>query len=170
MLEVRLKFRRWWIKTADKMSSREPDPCRSKWGWRGINKMKTCQHQDSTYHRCCGLWTMTWLTIQIPIFSGLSYCVVWSRSAVWYMCQCWPVSYSACAWKEKLAPNSTHMSYPLPIMNVSDCCSPAIHFLADDQGEFARAMELIFDATPLLGGPQSKVWATFHSILKWHCP
>ncbi|PBK83366.1 Redoxin, partial [Armillaria gallica] len=43
------------------------------------------------------------------------------------------------AWKEKLAPNDT-----------------PIHFLADDQGEFAGATELIFDATPLLGGPGSK--------------
>ncbi|KAK0234786.1 hypothetical protein EDD85DRAFT_845347 [Armillaria nabsnona] len=38
----------------------------------------------------------------------------------------------------------------------SDCCSPAIHFLADDQGEFAGATGLIFNATPLLGGPRSK--------------
>ncbi len=45
----------------------------------------------------------------------------------------------------------------LPITNVDDCYSPAIHFLADDQGEFARATGLIFDATPILGGPRSKV-------------
>ncbi|KAK0234872.1 hypothetical protein EDD85DRAFT_1025618 [Armillaria nabsnona] len=31
-----------------------------------------------------------------------------------------------------------------------------IHFLADDQGEFAGATGLIFNATPLLGGPRSK--------------
>ncbi|KAK0218890.1 Redoxin [Armillaria fumosa] len=43
------------------------------------------------------------------------------------------------AWKEKLAPKGT-----------------PIHFLADDQGEFAGATGLIFDATPLLGGPRSK--------------
>ncbi|KAK0489804.1 Redoxin-domain-containing protein [Armillaria luteobubalina] len=43
------------------------------------------------------------------------------------------------AWKEKLAPKGT------PIL-----------FLADDQGKFAGATGLIFDATPLLGGPRSK--------------
>ncbi|KAK0430952.1 hypothetical protein EV421DRAFT_1689960, partial [Armillaria borealis] len=31
-----------------------------------------------------------------------------------------------------------------------------IHFLVDDQGEFAGATGLIFNATPLLGGPRSK--------------
>ncbi|KAG7442117.1 Redoxin [Guyanagaster necrorhizus] len=46
------------------------------------------------------------------------------------------------AWKEKLAPEGT-----------------AIHFLADDQGEFSGATGLIFDATPLLGGPRSKRYA-----------
>ncbi|KAK0489787.1 hypothetical protein EDD18DRAFT_1466036 [Armillaria luteobubalina] len=44
------------------------------------------------------------------------------------------------AWKEKLAPKGT-----------------PIHFLADDQGEFAGATGLIFDATSLLGGPRSKI-------------
>ncbi|KAK0485374.1 Redoxin [Armillaria luteobubalina] len=43
------------------------------------------------------------------------------------------------AWKEKLAPKGT------PIL-----------FLANDQGEFTGATGLIFDATPLLGGPRSK--------------
>ncbi|KAK0200460.1 Redoxin [Desarmillaria ectypa] len=42
-------------------------------------------------------------------------------------------------WKEKLAPNGT-----------------PIHFLADDQGTFTGATGLVFDATPLLGGPRSK--------------
>ncbi|KAK0444992.1 Redoxin [Desarmillaria tabescens] len=42
-------------------------------------------------------------------------------------------------WKEKLAPNGT-----------------PIHFLADDQGTFTSETGLIFDATPLLGGPRSK--------------
>ncbi|PBK82099.1 thioredoxin-like protein [Armillaria gallica] len=44
------------------------------------------------------------------------------------------------AWKERLAP----------------ICLTPIHFLADDQGEFAGATGLIFDVTPLLGGPRSK--------------
>ncbi|PBK83405.1 Redoxin [Armillaria gallica] len=42
------------------------------------------------------------------------------------------------------------------VMKSFDCCSTTIHFLADDQGEFAGATGLIFDATPLLGGPRSK--------------
>ncbi|KAK0234802.1 hypothetical protein EDD85DRAFT_845411 [Armillaria nabsnona] len=41
------------------------------------------------------------------------------------------------------------MSYPVANRE-------SIHFLADDQGEFAGATGLIFDATPLLGGPRSK--------------
>ncbi|KAK0234822.1 Redoxin [Armillaria nabsnona] len=54
--------------------------------------------------------------------------------------------------------SSQRHSYVLSvsIASVSDCCSTAIHFLADDQGEFTGATGLIFDATPLLGGPRSK--------------
>ncbi|KAJ7074514.1 Redoxin [Mycena amicta] len=43
------------------------------------------------------------------------------------------------AWKEKLAPNGT-----------------PVRFLADDTGAFAKAVGLLFDATPLLGGVRSK--------------
>ncbi|KAK0489815.1 Redoxin, partial [Armillaria luteobubalina] len=39
---------------------------------------------------------------------------------------------------------------------LADWYSAAIHFLADDQGKFAGATNLIFDATPLLGGSRSK--------------
>ncbi|KAG8903737.1 hypothetical protein FRB99_002828 [Tulasnella sp. 403] len=46
------------------------------------------------------------------------------------------------AWKEKLAPQGT-----------------PIHFVADDQGQFVSALGLVFDATPLLGGPRSKRFA-----------
>ncbi|KAF8878149.1 Redoxin-domain-containing protein [Mucidula mucida] len=46
------------------------------------------------------------------------------------------------AWKEKLAPNGTQ-----------------IRFMADDQGTFTSACGLMFDATPLLGGPRSKRYA-----------
>ncbi|KIY68185.1 Redoxin [Cylindrobasidium torrendii FP15055 ss-10] len=46
------------------------------------------------------------------------------------------------AWKEKLAPNGT-----------------PIRFLADDQSAWTSATGLIFDATPLLGGPRSKRYA-----------
>ncbi|KAF9050830.1 Redoxin [Hymenopellis radicata] len=46
------------------------------------------------------------------------------------------------AWKEKLAPNGTQ-----------------IRFMADDQGKFTSAVGLMFDATPLLGGPRSKRYA-----------
>ncbi|KJA22703.1 hypothetical protein HYPSUDRAFT_647822 [Hypholoma sublateritium FD-334 SS-4] len=43
------------------------------------------------------------------------------------------------AWKAHLAPEGT-----------------PIHFIADDQGAFVRALGLAFDATPLLGGLRSK--------------
>jgi peroxiredoxin len=33
----------------------------------------------------------------------------------------------------------------------------AIHFIADDKAAFIGSLGLIFDATPLLGGPRSKV-------------
>ncbi|KAK0502554.1 Redoxin, partial [Armillaria luteobubalina] len=42
------------------------------------------------------------------------------------------------------------------MMKYADWYSAAIPFLADDQGEFVGATGLIFDATPLLGGPRSK--------------
>ncbi|PBK83390.1 thioredoxin-like protein, partial [Armillaria gallica] len=57
------------------------------------------------------------------------------------------------AWKEKSAPNDT-----------------PIHFLADDQGEFAGATGLIFDATPLLGGPHSKASVIFRDDLHLSSP
>ena len=34
---------------------------------------------------------------------------------------------------------------------------PAVHFIADDQGAFTGALGMLFDASPLLGGPRSKV-------------
>ncbi|KIY51971.1 Redoxin [Fistulina hepatica ATCC 64428] len=43
------------------------------------------------------------------------------------------------AWKEKLAPEGT-----------------PVRFIADDQGLFVSSLGLVFDATPLLGGPRSK--------------
>ncbi|KAF9523029.1 Redoxin [Crepidotus variabilis] len=46
------------------------------------------------------------------------------------------------AWKEKLAPNGT-----------------PIHFIADDKSAFVSALGLVFDASPLLGGPRSKRFA-----------
>ncbi|KDR72792.1 hypothetical protein GALMADRAFT_252056 [Galerina marginata CBS 339.88] len=46
------------------------------------------------------------------------------------------------AWKEKLAPNGT-----------------PIHFIADDKAAFVSSIGLIFDASPLLGGPRSKRFA-----------
>lgn len=33
----------------------------------------------------------------------------------------------------------------------------AVHFVADDKGAFTSAVGLIFDASPFLGGPRSKV-------------
>jgi hypothetical protein len=33
----------------------------------------------------------------------------------------------------------------------------AIHFIADDQGEFIAELGFLFDASGLLGGPRSKV-------------
>ncbi|KAF8581186.1 Redoxin [Ramaria rubella] len=46
------------------------------------------------------------------------------------------------AWKEKLASGGT-----------------PIHFIADDKGAFTSAIGLIFDASPLLGGPRAKRYA-----------
>ncbi|GJJ10661.1 hypothetical protein Clacol_004888 [Clathrus columnatus] len=43
------------------------------------------------------------------------------------------------AWKENIAPQGTE-----------------VHFIADDQGSLSTALGLLFDATPLLGGPRSK--------------
>jgi len=42
------------------------------------------------------------------------------------------------AWKDKLAPEGT-----------------PIHFIADDKAAFTAALGLMFDATPLLGGPRA---------------
>jgi peroxiredoxin len=44
------------------------------------------------------------------------------------------------AWKEKLGAKDS-----------------SVHFLADDQGTFARALGLSFDATGLLGGERAQV-------------
>lgn len=46
------------------------------------------------------------------------------------------------AWKDKLASSGT-----------------PIHFIADDKGVFTSAVGLLFDASPLLGGPRSKRYA-----------
>ncbi|EMD35799.1 hypothetical protein CERSUDRAFT_26200, partial [Gelatoporia subvermispora B] len=43
------------------------------------------------------------------------------------------------AWKEQLAPAGT-----------------PVHFVADDKGAFVGALGMLFDASPLLGGPRSK--------------
>lgn len=43
------------------------------------------------------------------------------------------------AWKDQLAPNGTR-----------------VRFLADDKGELTSSLGLLFDATPLLGGPRAK--------------
>ncbi|KAF8493589.1 Redoxin-domain-containing protein [Gautieria morchelliformis] len=43
------------------------------------------------------------------------------------------------AWKEKLASNGT-----------------PVHFIADDKGAFTSAVGLLFDASPVLGGPRAK--------------
>ncbi|KAF8892633.1 Redoxin-domain-containing protein [Infundibulicybe gibba] len=43
------------------------------------------------------------------------------------------------AWKAKLAPEGT-----------------PIHFIADDRAAFVSSLGLVFDASPLLGGPRSK--------------
>ncbi|KAG7085728.1 hypothetical protein E1B28_003271 [Marasmius oreades] len=43
------------------------------------------------------------------------------------------------AWKEQLAPGGTE-----------------VKFCADDKGEFASSVGLLFDATPVLGGPRAK--------------
>ncbi|KAI0075025.1 Redoxin [Panus rudis PR-1116 ss-1] len=43
------------------------------------------------------------------------------------------------AWKDQLAPGGT-----------------PIRFIADDKGAFVGSLGLLFDATPLLGGPRSK--------------
>jgi len=43
------------------------------------------------------------------------------------------------AWRENLAPNGTK-----------------IRFIADDKGTFSSSLGLVFDATPLLGGPRAK--------------
>ncbi|EJD00450.1 Redoxin [Fomitiporia mediterranea MF3/22] len=45
------------------------------------------------------------------------------------------------AWKEKLTEGKD---------------TPAVHFIADDKGEFVSSLGLVFDASPLLGGPRSK--------------
>ena len=49
----------------------------------------------------------------------------------------------------------------------------AVHFVADDKGAFTSAVGLIFDASPFLGGPRSKVdipssWDTSWLILICH--
>ena len=41
-------------------------------------------------------------------------------------------------------------------------CAIAIHFIADDQGAFTGALGMLFDASPLLGAPRSKVSATLN--------
>ncbi|KAK0489842.1 Redoxin [Armillaria luteobubalina] len=46
----------------------------------------------------------------------------------------------------------------LSIMREADWYSAAVRFLADGQGEFVGATGLVFDATPLLGGPRSKLY------------
>lgn len=40
-------------------------------------------------------------------------------------------------------------------------CS-AVRFLADDSGAFTAKLGMLFDATPLLGGPRSKVRSLFY--------
>ena len=42
----------------------------------------------------------------------------------------------------------------------------AIHFVADDQGAFTAALGMLFDASPLLGGPRSKVRLEFGTQLQ----
>jgi len=44
------------------------------------------------------------------------------------------------AWKNQLAPDGTK-----------------VRFIADDKAELTLALGMLFDATPLLGGPRSKV-------------
>ncbi|KAF9458079.1 Redoxin [Collybia nuda] len=46
------------------------------------------------------------------------------------------------AWKENLAPEGTN-----------------VRFLADDTGKLTSSLGLVFDATPILGGPRSKRYA-----------
>jgi len=47
------------------------------------------------------------------------------------------------AWKNQLAPDGTK-----------------VRFIADDKAELTLALGMLFDATPLLGGPRSKVCFT----------
>jgi peroxiredoxin len=44
------------------------------------------------------------------------------------------------AWKNQMAPDGTR-----------------VRFIADDKAELTLALGMLFDATPLLGGPRSKV-------------
>jgi peroxiredoxin len=63
------------------------------------------------------------------------------------------------AWKEKLASSGTCTSlasYISLIVLLKLGLLPAVHFIADDKGVFSSAVGLIFDASPLLGGPRAK--------------
>jgi hypothetical protein len=55
------------------------------------------------------------------------------------------VSYISRAWKEKLS-------------------GEGVHFIADDTGAFTSGIGMMFDATPLLGAPRSKVRAGSHRV------
>lgn len=66
------------------------------------------------------------------------------------------------AWKEQLAPEGTRQSHivrSVSYKRMTSCltCITAVHFIADDQGAFTGALGMLFDASPLLGGPRSKV-------------
>ena len=45
-----------------------------------------------------------------------------------------------------------------------------VRFIADDRAELTLALGMLFDATPLLGGPRSKVWFAIppRSTWLWH--
>lgn len=53
------------------------------------------------------------------------------------------LTYCYRAWKNALAPDGTK-----------------VRFIADDKAELTLALGMLFDATPLLGGPRSKVYFT----------
>ena len=69
------------------------------------------------------------------------------------------------AWKKQLAPDGLvciNSHFPLP-GNKTDLHRKLveIHFIADDAGAFTGAAGLLFDASPLLGAPRSKVSLAF---------